>query len=54
MQKWRFCHFIHLYVVPNLYGFHFVENKEDILKNVGNETILVTTDSYWRKKQQFE
>ncbi len=33
----------------HLYGFHSVENKEDILKNVANKTILATIYFYWRE-----
>ncbi len=32
--------FAHPHVVPNLYEFlYYVEHKEDILKNAGNQTV---------------
>ncbi len=36
----------HLHVIPNLYFFLLLDTKDDILNNVGNQTVSVPFDFY--------
>ncbi len=50
-QKLKFYHD----VIPNLYGFLLWNTREDIVKNVGNQTVSVLIDFhlYLKKKKNF-